>query len=213
MAVGHREQDRAGRLHGNAVPNHGAGIQCGAVRSGQRSCATPVGTATFTFSDGNNATFAYTVNGIAQTKSITRKCSSRRGPCAIDPAWLPDCVALLCLFQYAHGLMGDIDAAFLDGMTGDDAAGRRALQQRHLAAATVIGVRAARMEGAARRRRERVRHFTGDRRARACRSSRDRESRRAASACRDAAASRTTSPRRRSSTMRPRYMTPTRSAM
>jgi hypothetical protein len=33
---------------------------------------TPVGTATFTFTDGNNGTFAYTVNGISQSKSITR---------------------------------------------------------------------------------------------------------------------------------------------
>jgi hypothetical protein len=34
---------------------------------------TPVGTATFTFSDGNDAMFAYTVNGISQTKAITRQ--------------------------------------------------------------------------------------------------------------------------------------------
>jgi hypothetical protein len=34
---------------------------------------TPVGTATFTFGDGANATIAYTVDGIAQTKSITRE--------------------------------------------------------------------------------------------------------------------------------------------
>jgi hypothetical protein len=32
----------------------------------------PVGAATLTFSDENNGTFAYTVNGIAQTKAITR---------------------------------------------------------------------------------------------------------------------------------------------
>ncbi len=32
----------------------------------------PVGTGTLTFSDANNATFAYTVNTIAQTKAITR---------------------------------------------------------------------------------------------------------------------------------------------
>ena len=32
----------------------------------------PVGAGTLTFSDANNATFAYTVNGIAQTKAITR---------------------------------------------------------------------------------------------------------------------------------------------
>ena len=35
--------------------------------------ATAVGNATFTFSDGNNATFAYTVNGSAQMKAITRE--------------------------------------------------------------------------------------------------------------------------------------------
>jgi len=34
---------------------------------------TPVGTATFTFSNGNDATFAYTVNGISQTKAIARQ--------------------------------------------------------------------------------------------------------------------------------------------
>ncbi len=32
-----------------------------------------MGTATFTFGDGNNATFAYTVDGISQIKSITRE--------------------------------------------------------------------------------------------------------------------------------------------
>jgi len=35
--------------------------------------ATSVGTATFTFTDGNNGTFAYTVNGVSQTKAITRQ--------------------------------------------------------------------------------------------------------------------------------------------
>ena len=34
---------------------------------------TPAGTATFTFADGNTATFAYTVNGVAQAKAITRE--------------------------------------------------------------------------------------------------------------------------------------------
>ena len=34
---------------------------------------TQVGTATFTFSDGNDASFAYTVNGVSQTKAITRE--------------------------------------------------------------------------------------------------------------------------------------------
>jgi hypothetical protein len=35
--------------------------------------ATAVGTATFTFSNGNTGTFSYTVNGVSQTKSITRQ--------------------------------------------------------------------------------------------------------------------------------------------
>ena len=34
---------------------------------------TPVGTATFTFSDRDNGTFAFTVNGVSQTKPITRQ--------------------------------------------------------------------------------------------------------------------------------------------
>jgi len=33
----------------------------------------PVGTATFTFSDGNNSTFAYGVNKANQSKAITRQ--------------------------------------------------------------------------------------------------------------------------------------------
>ena len=35
--------------------------------------ATPVGSATFTFSDGNNGAFAYTVNGVTQSKPIVRE--------------------------------------------------------------------------------------------------------------------------------------------
>jgi hypothetical protein len=38
-----------------------------------------VGNATFTFSDGNNANFAYTVNGVAQAKPITREIFSGTG--------------------------------------------------------------------------------------------------------------------------------------
>ena len=40
---------------------------------------TPVGTAMLTFSDGNTATFAYTVNGVSQTKAITRQVFSGSG--------------------------------------------------------------------------------------------------------------------------------------
>jgi hypothetical protein len=35
--------------------------------------ATEVGTAKFTFADGNTGTFAYTINGMTQTKAITRQ--------------------------------------------------------------------------------------------------------------------------------------------
>jgi len=34
---------------------------------------TPVGTATFSFANGNAAQFAYTVNGVSQSKQITRQ--------------------------------------------------------------------------------------------------------------------------------------------
>ncbi len=44
--------------------------------------ATQVGTGTFTFSDANNGTFAYTLNGISQTKSITRQVFRHRATSA-----------------------------------------------------------------------------------------------------------------------------------
>jgi serine protease len=50
----------------NAVPFPAMGSPGGAV-------ATPVGTATFSFSDGNTGTFAYTVNNVMQSKQITRQ--------------------------------------------------------------------------------------------------------------------------------------------
>jgi hypothetical protein len=50
----------------NAVPFPPIGSMGGAM-------PTLVGTATFTFSDGNNAQFAYTVMGVSQTKAITRQ--------------------------------------------------------------------------------------------------------------------------------------------
>jgi hypothetical protein len=52
----------------NAVPFNPASV-----------VATAVGAATFTFSDGNNASFAYTVNGISQTKNITREVFANPG--------------------------------------------------------------------------------------------------------------------------------------
>ena len=48
--------------------------------------AAQVGTATFSFSDGNNATFAYMVNGVAQNKAITREVFNPPGTvCADNP--------------------------------------------------------------------------------------------------------------------------------
>jgi hypothetical protein len=46
----------------NAVPFNPASV-----------VATSVGTATLTFADGNTANFSYTVNGVSQTKPITRE--------------------------------------------------------------------------------------------------------------------------------------------
>ncbi len=46
----------------NAVPFNPAAV-----------IATPIGTGTLTFSDGNDGTFAYTVNGVSQTKAITHQ--------------------------------------------------------------------------------------------------------------------------------------------
>ena len=46
---------------------------------------TPVGTASFSFSDANNGTFNYTVNGITQSKAITRQVYSSPVPaCSAD---------------------------------------------------------------------------------------------------------------------------------
>lgn len=50
----------------NSVPFPPAGAPGGAT-------ATVVGNATFNFTNGNNASFGYTVNGITQTKQITRQ--------------------------------------------------------------------------------------------------------------------------------------------
>ena len=46
----------------NAVPFNPANV-----------VATSVGTATLAFSDGTTGTFAYTVNGVSQSKAITRE--------------------------------------------------------------------------------------------------------------------------------------------
>jgi hypothetical protein len=56
----------------NAVPFPPIGAPGGAMGSA-------VGTATFTFSDGNNAQFAYVVNGVSQTKALTREIFRQSG--------------------------------------------------------------------------------------------------------------------------------------
>ena len=43
--------------------------------------ATPVGTGTFTFIDASNGTFSYTVNGVSQSKAITRQVYSTPTAC------------------------------------------------------------------------------------------------------------------------------------
>jgi len=43
------------------------------IRSGRMGRLDSVGTATFTFTNGNSGTFNYTVNGVTQTKAITRE--------------------------------------------------------------------------------------------------------------------------------------------
>jgi hypothetical protein len=51
---------------------------------------TPVGSATFTFTDGSNGTFAYTVNGTTQSKPITRQIFSSPLPtCVQFPTFAP----------------------------------------------------------------------------------------------------------------------------
>ncbi|MBL0292163.1 MAG: hypothetical protein IPQ15_16375 [Betaproteobacteria bacterium] len=41
---------------------------------------TQVGTATVTLANGNSASFSYTVNGISQTKALTRQVYASPGP-------------------------------------------------------------------------------------------------------------------------------------
>jgi len=59
----------------NAVPFNPANV-----------LATAVGNASFSFSDGNNAMFSYTVNGISQTKAITREVFQAPGTVCQEPA-------------------------------------------------------------------------------------------------------------------------------
>jgi hypothetical protein len=49
-----------------------------------RVTVTQVGSATFTFSDANNGTFSYTVNGVAQSKAITRQVYANPAPTCFE---------------------------------------------------------------------------------------------------------------------------------
>jgi len=46
--------------------------------------ATAVGTATFAFTDGDNGTFSYTVNGLAQSKAIVREAFASPTPTCVE---------------------------------------------------------------------------------------------------------------------------------
>jgi hypothetical protein len=46
--------------------------------------STPVGTATFAFSDGDNGTFSYTVNGASQSKAIAREVFALPAPTCVE---------------------------------------------------------------------------------------------------------------------------------
>ena len=72
-SVDDRLPDRAQHLRRHAYPDLRAAARCGAVRSRPGAADRRWATATLTFADGNNGTFAYTVNGISQTKPITRQ--------------------------------------------------------------------------------------------------------------------------------------------
>ena len=52
--------------------------------------STPVGTATFTFTDGNHAAFTYTVNGVMQAKPITRQVFRDPGTVCVSAAAVND---------------------------------------------------------------------------------------------------------------------------
>ena len=56
-----------GTVYGTAGPAASGAFNASAVRT------TPVGTATLTFSDANRGTFAYTINGLSGTKTISRQ--------------------------------------------------------------------------------------------------------------------------------------------
>ena len=77
---------------------------------------TGIGSATATFADGNSATFAYTVNGVAQTKSITRQVFAPPGTVCTAPAvptataaGVPDGSAVGATIGAAGGSVGTAD--------------------------------------------------------------------------------------------------------
>ena len=137
---------------------------------------------------------------LARRERLRQSRHARRGePLGLGPRDSPCAVPAL-----------DGHPALVDGVAGDLAAVegeqlRRSTRQRSLARGSAGGTRS-RCGGC-----ERVRHLARHRRARSPGHVRCRGSRRAACACRGGAAPRTGVPLSAISTMRPRYITPTRS--
>ena len=78
VAGGDRAADLARGVRGPALPDDRTGVQCGAVQSGRRE-GHSVGTATFTFTDGNDASLPTRSTAVSQTKAITREVFSGPG--------------------------------------------------------------------------------------------------------------------------------------
>ena len=72
MAGHDRKRDGGGDLHRDSIRTTGPAFNAVPFDPAKVSCTT-VGTGTLTFSDPNNGRFAYSVDGVQQTKVITRQ--------------------------------------------------------------------------------------------------------------------------------------------
>ena len=79
LAFGDREPDTTGRFTGTLVQTTGPAFDA-ALFQPSLVRGVAVGTAAFTFDDIGGGTFAYTLNGISQTKAIVRQDSGRCQP-------------------------------------------------------------------------------------------------------------------------------------
>ncbi len=73
MAGGDGAQDRAGSVYSGALIRTTGPAFNATPFDPARVTRTEAGTATFTFANGNAATFAYTLNGVSRTKAIARQ--------------------------------------------------------------------------------------------------------------------------------------------